>query len=798
MPKFDDSGFYASPIQQYPLELIIVAVSVFLYMIQSLITEKGSTSQYVIKQIRIGAMLAFMYQLILASSVCVYKIGGILVFGNLDDFSGGRLSPSQNKSYLLENEASLSSAGINSSGLRGVATGTDSSITSQVRGLDLYCHISLIVSVFIIFYYCLSIFGNILSNSASTIKTNTQHLRHLNPTLRSLPANKSFRIREYWNYLAFDKDMFLFEHNSIGNYVEILSHFLIALAMPLFSNKGIISSVIVVFLIIVQFVLFSVNHGLRNQEIVRETRRMKFLIQSKIGKIYAKYDQELSIKKITKNTPKGLRIIRMDDKVVGGTQEKFDINQLLLESKVDEYGIRLDYVSFWKNFGGHLNLLIGGLILVAWLTYKSRGMKGCLVYGYIYCTLVGCSVLCSLFTLLYRYLGKSNTISLITDRQMKDIDELNKKIEDQNKAVNVNVNDDDDDEFHNTTNRLEKGETSRPLFTNQDAGSSSNIKQKNRVEISEDDDEDWDVNFDIPSEKKQKKGEDFVLGSNYKTNQLPSTDRHFQNNKGPMDSEDEEKEQDYQDYENSGEDHNKKQNYHKNKLSITGFPEKLPMQSGFVNPSITHTDDLTSRLTGSSKSQQKYSQNTQSKLQSLKSEKSKNGNILNEMDTNRSKKHVDRNIITEFEVSTKENKQPVLNSNTGILDSENIMAKEGPISIGIEQDIEILKIMNNLDRESKEVDYCVEAVKNQSKRKPKDVGSEKENDGDDDARNLDQYKLDGDFDTSMDVDFELGDIRIQEISNYDGGNEYSYEQDEEDFEEGFEEVEEEKTIDFSD
>lgn len=44
MPKFDDSGFYASPIQQYPLELIIVAVSVFLYMIQSLITEKGSTS----------------------------------------------------------------------------------------------------------------------------------------------------------------------------------------------------------------------------------------------------------------------------------------------------------------------------------------------------------------------------------------------------------------------------------------------------------------------------------------------------------------------------------------------------------------------------------------------------------------------------------------------------------------------------------------------------------------------------------------------------------------------------------
>ena len=88
LPKFDNSGFLASPIQQYPLELLIFLSSIIVHLLSNLITEKGSKSQGTIKNFRLGTSFAFMYQLLLASFVCIYKVGGILAFGDLDYFSG--------------------------------------------------------------------------------------------------------------------------------------------------------------------------------------------------------------------------------------------------------------------------------------------------------------------------------------------------------------------------------------------------------------------------------------------------------------------------------------------------------------------------------------------------------------------------------------------------------------------------------------------------------------------------------------------------------------------------------------
>jgi hypothetical protein len=92
LPKFDDSGFLASPIQQYPIELLIFLVSIFVHLAGDLVAEKGSKTQGTIKNFRMGTSFAFMYQLLIGSCVCVYKVGGILAFGNLDYFPGARIA----------------------------------------------------------------------------------------------------------------------------------------------------------------------------------------------------------------------------------------------------------------------------------------------------------------------------------------------------------------------------------------------------------------------------------------------------------------------------------------------------------------------------------------------------------------------------------------------------------------------------------------------------------------------------------------------------------------------------------
>lgn len=185
IPKFDDSGFMPNPIEQFPIELLILLVSIFLNSINNLITDSGSKGEGVIKNLRLGTSLAFMYPLLMASIACIYKIGGIVMFGGLDHFDGAKMKPRTHAQPSMGPSPSSSGSFSNSGHL---ASKPHEQAANKNNVLDPYCHISFLISGFVTVYYVFWILGTAFKKHETSNKNNTKELEHLNfPASDSTP-----------------------------------------------------------------------------------------------------------------------------------------------------------------------------------------------------------------------------------------------------------------------------------------------------------------------------------------------------------------------------------------------------------------------------------------------------------------------------------------------------------------------------------------------------------------------------------------------------------------------------------
>jgi hypothetical protein len=161
--------------------------------------------------------------------------------------------------------------------------------------------------------------------------------------------------------------------------------------------------------------------------------------------------------------------------------------------------------------------------------------------------------------------------------------------------------------------------------------------------------DEWKVDVEVPSERKPQDGREVDLGSGYKTNKIPTTERNLVEQEEPI--------------ANSG--------HSKNKLSIIGNPKKMPYQAGFIHPSMAHTDDMTSMYDETYQNNLLSVQTAQlEKLQLQMSEKLKSGGILNPLDSNKprrmnSKMQGSKREISIFHVDSRtnsENQKPILDT----------------------------------------------------------------------------------------------------------------------------------------
>jgi hypothetical protein len=129
---------------------------------------------------------------------------------------------------------------------------------------------------------------------------------------------------------------------------------------------------------------------------------------------------------MNKSKPRALRMIRMenpDEEKDGNNQ--FNIQKVIHNFKVDEYGERLQHVSSWKQMGGQAKEILSIIIIFGWLTLKTRGLFGCAFMGWLWTILILLNTFFDVMTLLSRTLGSSKTISMISDKNMIKIHDIN-------------------------------------------------------------------------------------------------------------------------------------------------------------------------------------------------------------------------------------------------------------------------------------------------------------------------------------------------------------------------------------
>lgn len=789
LPKFDDSGFLDSPIQQYPLELLIFLISIFIHMMGQLISEKGSKSHGTMKNFRLGTTLAFMYQLLLSSFVCIYKVGGILAFGDLDYFSGRIDFSSPNPTNSTTNATAQAS----NSGLSSLKAPTSSMSPdqSQENGLDLYGHISLIVSVFVVFYYLYMLLGSIFSfgsnpcYSQSQLQKKTKNLDHLNP---EKSKQTKLRIGDKWNFLAFDMDMFSFQEFSISNYLEILSHFVIIFAIVFFSNCSATGPVVVGLMMCLQFVLWSVVEGTRKVEFNREKRKLRSVIKDKLNQIYTNWELERAYKKYSKGKSRALKIIRMEHKCQD-KNKTLDTDRILKNFKIDEYGARLDHVSYWKAQSGICRIIYSLLLIYYWLTNASRGLLGCTVTGYLWCFVALLDCLFNILVFRHRTLGDRKVQSLISNSQLVKIHDINAKVEEDSSESN-------DRHSSGRINRVGSGEISRPLYTDGAEQGLPPVQELNQ-NLDNENSEDWKVDIEIPNERihprpvnnhqsdlKSEREEDPFDGN------LPTTERgllHAHEN------------------EHSHPDtHSGHPEHIKNKLSIVGNPSKLPYQAGFVHPSMQHTDDLTSNFTNETYPQNlvvssRQHQKQLEKLQLENSEKLRSGGILNPLENNKSpyltvrngedeevsvfqttvgKENIPETICRHTPLQNDHTSQPEQTRSKSKISYEVASESEIGIYIGgpealYKKNSKLAPFLSRLNQEDIIVKTKKKGInpegrtKNYQESRATEPADEESFYSGQEVKNLDQYKFEGDCDTSMDVDFDELDLQISEKLNHE-------------------------------
>jgi hypothetical protein len=200
----------------------------------------------------------------------------------------------------------------------------------------------------------------------------------LNPKNKKKAQKKPKREPDTWSFLAFDKDMYCFESYSFSNYLEILTYLLAPFALVFFANFHATSSVLILIIVCVQFTLWSVHSGGRHQEVNKEKRRLGFIIAQKLSKIYRQWEMDHAAKKYNKGKSKALQIIRMTNPEQEKENRSFDVQAVLKNCKIDEYGVRLDNVSFWKANDGRFKLVMSIVVIICWLTNTTRSLGTCI------------------------------------------------------------------------------------------------------------------------------------------------------------------------------------------------------------------------------------------------------------------------------------------------------------------------------------------------------------------------------------------------------------------------------------
>lgn len=190
LPKIDESGLYASPIQQFPVELGILLTAILYDTISGIFTEKNSRSEETSRSFKWGSSIAVMSQLTFTSWICVYKILGIKIASNLNEFSGGHIRDQT----LRVLQAAIGSSGDPQNTPSVVQLNKD---LQAGLGLDAYCYLSFFVSLFILLYYCNFILSTVFnfSNNPSYTKDDSVPLELYNPSSTTIADQNPNKVQ---------------------------------------------------------------------------------------------------------------------------------------------------------------------------------------------------------------------------------------------------------------------------------------------------------------------------------------------------------------------------------------------------------------------------------------------------------------------------------------------------------------------------------------------------------------------------------------------------------------------------
>lgn len=221
----------------------------------------------------------------------MYKILGMKITGGLDHFNGAIIKGTGTR-IIQGLTQGMNPDAQDATGLQ------DSAEKKQLidaPGLDLFCYLAFFVSLFILVYYINLIFGTVFNFA------NNPFYKKPDPEIASRKASSESKSRkkkmemrtgDQQSELAFDRDLFLFEEFSLFNYLEVISYFLLGLGLTCFSPLFPISLILILGIVMVIFVVASMNHTQRSKNMRRVRSDLLHRLRLKLSKHYADYEIE--------------------------------------------------------------------------------------------------------------------------------------------------------------------------------------------------------------------------------------------------------------------------------------------------------------------------------------------------------------------------------------------------------------------------------------------------------------------------------------------------------------------------
>lgn len=351
VPVFEAAGYYYSPFQETPFELIMLSLGLIAGFL-GLAMREGSKGAISMWNFRIGVSISFMLPLMLSSTCCLYKITCLTFEGLMDDF----------KIPALEFEPNSPSNSTNSQ-----RTPRDIKNSYFKAQFGIFGIMSFLTSLFIIAYYTAFVFSSIfdVSSKCPGASGASSDLEKLNEDI-AIPKNE-IQYEHNWNSLAFDIDEFIWFNSRITNFFEVIHAYSFPFIVVLFSSFPALCFYVVIFFEGAGLFFHSVKISKREEGIKGE--RKALLQKLDAIKLEEFKQKSMNIHDNDDSIPKHLRIKSLGS---SGRKDKDPKNGLHVR-RVD-FGDSLNHIIKLKAITSSFSFLSFFIYWIFWLTVASRGL----------------------------------------------------------------------------------------------------------------------------------------------------------------------------------------------------------------------------------------------------------------------------------------------------------------------------------------------------------------------------------------------------------------------------------------